>query len=151
MRLPPYLSGLLAAIILTSCQSTTFTGRRWYVHSPEASCRFWGYLKKPGQSWHQAQLVVMDENSGVSPPDRAAVAPGPPFYGDDHNCEYAIEGRYTGKKAYDPNSDLELPTFAASSFRVINRNPGPLPGVPLENNVIPGREGTNQLFRRLPH
>ena len=149
-----FLVCLLAGVSLCSCaqiEPGTWTGRRWYVHSPEASCRFWGYVKRPRETWWKARLVILDERNGVSPPDRAPVAPGPPFYGDDHNCEYEVHGRFTGQRAYDPNSDLELPLFVAESFRLVSRNPGPLPGVgmPQDNGFVPGREAPNQLSARL--
>ena len=34
-----------------------YIGRRYYI----PYTRFWGYLRKPGQSWRTAQLVMMDE------------------------------------------------------------------------------------------
>ena len=140
--------------LLSSCESTgsgVYTGRRWFVHSGESQCRFWGYLKKPGQDWHSARLVILDENKGISPPDRPANPAGPPRNGDDHNTEYEVKGGFTGRTAYDPNSDLELPLFAARSFRVINPSPGPLPGVgyPTQNTVVPGREAPNRLGARV--
>jgi hypothetical protein len=133
---------LAAALALSACGHTAegvYIGRRWFVQAPRSTCQFWGYLKKPGESWHRARLVIMDAQAGVSPPDLAPVAPGPPFYGEDHNCEYAVEGDFTGQRAYDPNSDLELPLFAARRFTLLNRNPGPLPGVgwPHANGVVP--------------
>lgn len=79
------------------------------------------------------------------------LAPGPPFYGQDHNCEYAVEGSFTGR-AYDPISDLELPLFAARRFTLLNFDPGPMPGVgePNTNGFIPAREAANSLSARLP-
>ena len=144
------VAGLFCSCVHTS--PDTWTGRRWYVISKEGViCRFWGYVKHPGESWRKAQLVIMDERYGVSPPDRAPVAPGPPFYGDDHNWEYRIEGRLTGARAYDPNSDLDLPLFAAKSFHLTSRRPGALPGVgsPGDNGFVPGREASNQLWHHI--
>lgn len=139
--------------VLPSCEQTrsagTFTGRRWYVESRGTSCRFWGYLKNPEQSWSRGRLVILDERAGISPPDRPAIPPGPPFNGDDHNFEYHVTGAFTGQKAYDPNSDLELPVFAARSFQLLNRTPGDLPGVgsPFRNDYVPSRDYQRRLSR----
>lgn len=143
---------LFSGASLTGCESGgAYTGRRWFVHSGESQCRFWGYMKKPAQDWSSAKLVILDESRGISPPDRPANPAGPPRNGDDHNCEYEVQGSFTGKSAYDPNSDLELPLFAARSFRLVNRFPGPLPGVgyPGSNGVVPGREAANRLSGRV--
>jgi hypothetical protein len=144
----------LCVCVIPSCEhgeAGTWTGRRWHVHTPGASCWFWGYVKRPGESWQGARLVIMDERNGVLLPDRAPAAPGPPFHGYDHNFEYEIRGRFTGQRAYDPNSDLELPLFSATGFRLMSRNPGPLPGVglPQDNRFVPGREAGNRLSSRL--
>lgn len=97
-----------------------FIGRRYYV----PITRFWGYLRKPGQSWREAQLVMMDE-SRVHTPDRGMEPPAKgAVYGTDQNVEYIIRGSYTGKKAYDPSTNQILPMFCATSYEVRNREPG---------------------------
>ena len=45
-------------------------------------------------------------------------------HGFDQNYEYRIKGDYTGRKAYDPNSNQILPVFRPTSFEVVERNPG---------------------------
>lgn len=97
-----------------------YIGRRYYV----PITRFWGYLRKPGQSWREAQLVMMDE-SRVRTPDRGMEPPAAnAVYGTDQNVEYIIRGSYTGKKAYDPSTNQILPMFCATSYEVRNRKPG---------------------------
>ncbi len=93
----------------------------------------------------------MDERTGISPPDRPVLASGAPRLGDDHNTEYSMQGRFTGDTAYDPNSDLVLPLFAARSFTLLSANPGPLPGVgnPSDNGYVPARESSRQTPARL--
>ncbi|MCQ2366963.1 MAG: hypothetical protein MJ056_07375 [Akkermansia sp.] len=97
-----------------------YIGRRYYI----PYTRLWGYLRRPGESWRTAKLVMMDEHA-VHQPDRG---PEPPLknavFGTDDNVEYAITGSFTGMKAYEPSSNLVLPLFKATSYKVINRNPG---------------------------
>lgn len=97
-----------------------FVGRRYYV----PHTRFWGYIRKPGESWRGAKLVIMDE-SLVHNPDRGYEPPvkGATF-GSDQNVEYFLCGSYTGEKAYDPSTDQILPVFRPSGFQVRNRKPG---------------------------
>jgi hypothetical protein len=143
------LAGMIAASPVGADE--TYTGRRWYVHVPGGTCFFWGYLKKPGQKWSAARLVILDERVGIAPPDRTAAPGRMPAMGEDHNFEYTVRGSFTGRTAYDPNSDLVLPTFAARKFVLTNRNPGPLPTVGRSgaNKVVPGREAGRQNRNRL--
>ena len=60
------------ATIATEEQGEYFVGRRYYI----PLCRFWGYLREPGQSWRTAKLVMMDE-SVVHTPDRGPEDPLP--------------------------------------------------------------------------
>ena len=43
------------ATIATEEQGEYFVGRRYYI----PLCRFWGYLREPGQSWRTARLVPL--------------------------------------------------------------------------------------------
>lgn len=97
-----------------------YVGRRYYI----PLTRFWGYLRKPGESWRNATLVIMDE-SKVHTPDRGYEPPvkGATF-GTDHNVEYFVQGRYTGEKAYDPSTNQILPVFLATGYKVRNPKPG---------------------------
>lgn len=97
-----------------------YIGRRYYI----PLCRFWGYLRQPGQSWREARLVMMDE-SLIHTPDRGPEAPLPDaVHGRDHNVEYIVKGRFTGRQAYDPSTNQVLPMFRASSYEVRDREPG---------------------------
>lgn len=97
-----------------------YIGRRYYI----PYTRLWGYLRRPGQSWRTAKLVMMDEHA-LHQPDRG---PEPPLknavFGTDDNVEYAITGSFTGMNAYEPSSNLVLPLFKATSYKVLNRKPG---------------------------
>ncbi len=97
-----------------------YIGRRYYV----PYTRFWGYLRKPGESWRTAKLVMMDEHI-VHQPDRG---PEPPqknaVYSKDQNVEYTIYGRYLDKQAYDSATDRAYPLFQATRYEVRNSKPG---------------------------
>ncbi|MBE6415087.1 MAG: hypothetical protein E7032_00970 [Akkermansiaceae bacterium] len=108
------------AVIATEEKGEYFVGRRYYV----PLCRFWGYLREPGQSWRTAKLVMMDE-SAIHTPDRGPEEPLPnATFGTDQNIEYIVKGKYTGENAYDPSTDQVLPLFRATSYEVRNRKPG---------------------------
>lgn len=97
-----------------------YIGRRYYV----PNTRFWGYVRKAGQSWRDARLVMMDE-SLVHTPDRGWEPPHPKAtYSGDNNCEYVISGKFTGEDAYDPGSNQVLPVFRPSAFTLRDKDPG---------------------------
>jgi hypothetical protein len=125
-----------------------YIGRRYFTKK----VRYWGYLRRPGELWDTAKLVVMDETRGVRTPDRLPeFASGSLAHGYDHNYEYRIWGSFTGQVCYDPNSDRELPVFAASRFEVVNKTPGYLfsPKDRYNPAYIPVREARYQTPARL--
>src|SRR6184192_4541264 len=89
---------LLGAIFLGSCQTMPqgihqariemaqhiaaepagdyFIGRRYY----KADFKFWGYIRRPGQPWSAAQLVMLNEKDKLAP-DRERLE-----FGSDNNC-----------------------------------------------------------------
>ena len=97
-----------------------YYGRRYYVEKT----RFWGYLRKPREPWKKANLVIMREDKKRTP-DRLS-EDGPPGrrYAFDNNYEYRIRGYYTGKEAYDPNSNQFLKEFMLTGYDLLNRQPG---------------------------
>jgi len=135
------LTLLLCLLVLTACQNPAiqqqidlrnasiaqeprgdyYIGRRFSIERTH----FWGYLRRPGQPWDQAKLVVMSERSKAQP-DRLPEEPGGTSnaYGYDHNWDYQVWGRFTGRKIYDPNSDLILPEFEAIRYELISSTPG---------------------------
>lgn len=110
-----------AAAIAAEPRGDYWVGRRYHVDR----LRFWGYLRRPGQSWDQARLVIMDESATRVPdrlPERSA--DGSRTNGFDNNCEYRITGNFTGRTGYDPLSNLALPVFRPTGFQVIDERPG---------------------------
>ena len=98
-----------------------FIGRRYYIEHTQ----FWGYIRRPGQSWDDSKLVVMNESQKLAP-DRLPELPtdNGPAHGYDHNREYKMFGHFSGHKIYDPNSDLFLPEFVLTGWEVRNESPG---------------------------
>lgn len=97
-----------------------FYGRRYFVNKT----RFWGYLRKPGQSARHAKLVVFRESNKLNPDRLPEDGPEGQRYGFDQNYEYRIWGRYTGREVYDVNSNQFLPEFLLTNYDLVNRNPG---------------------------
>jgi len=98
-----------------------FIGRRYFIERTQ----FWGYIRRPGQSWDDSKLVMVNE-SQKRVPDRLPEMPAgdSPAHGFDHNREYRMWGYFTGKTIYDPNSDLFLPEFMLTNWEVNNESPG---------------------------
>ncbi len=108
------------AAIASETSGDYYYGRRYYIEKT----RFWGYLRKPGQSWNNAKLVMMREDRQRVPDRLSENGPDGQRYGYDQNYEYKVRGNYTGKQVYDPNSNQFLDEFMPTSFELVNRQPG---------------------------
>lgn len=97
-----------------------FYARRYFVQKT----RFWGYVRKPRQPWSESKLVVMNEDSAPQPDRLKEDGPINARHGYDQNYDYKITGYYTGRTIYEPASNLFLPEFKATSYRVVNKTPG---------------------------
>ena len=108
------------ALIRAEPRGNHYIGRRYFVEKT----RFWGYVRRPGESWEKARLVVLNE--GVKrAPDRLPEVPTDSYgFGFDHNYQYKLSGRYTGETVYDPNANLFLPEFRLESYELISDTPG---------------------------
>ena len=136
MRLKYFSSILLAAafLALTGCETTSTTatvspgvaagiageapgnyyiGRRYY----KKDYKMWGWVRKPGQPWKTATLVMMNENTKLAP-DRAGGT-----LGVDNNYEYRLEGRFTDGQVYEPASNRFYPEFVLTGYSVISTAP----------------------------
>jgi hypothetical protein len=92
-----------------------YIGRRFYIDHTH----LWGYLRSPGQDWETSRLVIMNERYQKIPyrlPEQPS--DGGYAYGDDHNNEYRIWGRYTGRRVFDPNSNMILPEFELRRWEI---------------------------------
>lgn len=97
-----------------------YIGRRYHVEKT----RFWGYVRKPRQSWSRAQLVIMREDRKTQPDRLPEDGPPGQRFSFDNNTEYRLRGQFTGREAYDPNSNQFLPEFMLTGYEVVNRDPG---------------------------
>ena len=91
-------------------------GRRYF--KPEF--HFWGYVRRPGQPWSTAQLVVLNENRQLAP-DREQLN-----IGSDNNYEYKLRGYFSGDKVYELVSNRFLPEFVLQGYELISTNPPPI-------------------------
>lgn len=95
-------------------------GRRYYVEKT----RFWGYLREPREPWRSAKLVMMREDRHKVPDRLPEDGPKERRHGYDQNHQYRIFGYYTGRRAYDPNSNQILPEFMLTDYELLDRDPG---------------------------
>ena len=94
-----------------------FIGRRYFKGSV---FKFWGYVRKPGQPWKTAQLVVLNEKEKLAP-DREIRS-----FGSDNNYEYKLFGNFSGQTVYEPASNGFYPEFVLKSYQLISTNPVPI-------------------------
>ena len=93
-----------------------YIGRRYY----KPVYKFWGYVRKPGQPWSSAQLVMLNEKQKLAP-DREVRQ-----FGSDNGYEYKLYGEFSGDKVYEPASNGIYPEFVLKNIELISRNPPPI-------------------------
>jgi hypothetical protein len=93
-----------------------FVGRRMYVNG----FSFWGYVKRPGQPWPSAKLVMLNEQQRHAP-DRQLGA-----LGKDNGAEYLLTGRYSGDWIYEAASGRFFPEFILTGYQLLDRQPPPI-------------------------
>ena len=90
-----------------------FIGRRYY----KPDFKFWGYIRRPGQPWSTAQLVMLNEEQKLAP-DRERLD-----FGSDNNYEYKLYGYFSGDKVYEPASNTVYPEFVLKGYELVSTNP----------------------------
>src|SRR6266481_590756 len=85
-----------------------FIGRRYY----KPDFKFWGYVRRPGQSWSEAQLVMLNEKQKLAP-DREQLS-----FGSDNNYEYKLYGSFSGDTVYEPASNGFYPEFVLKGYEL---------------------------------
>jgi hypothetical protein len=93
-----------------------FIGRRYY----KPDFKFWGYLRRPGQPWSTAQMVMLNEKQKLAP-DREQRK-----FGFDNNYEYKLMGYFSGERVYEPASNAIYPEFVLKGYELISTNPPPI-------------------------
>lgn len=94
-----------------------FIGRRYFKGSV---FKFWGYVRRPGQPWKTAQLVVLNEKEKLAP-DREIRS-----FGSDNNYEYKLWGTLSGDPVYEPASNGFYQEFILKRYELISKNPAPI-------------------------
>ena len=85
-----------------------FVGRRYY----KRDYKFWGFVRKPGQQWNAAKLVMMNEQGKLAP-DRELGK-----LGSDNNYEYKLYGDFSGQTVYEPASNGFYPEFVLKAYEL---------------------------------
>src|SRR6476660_5285991 len=93
-----------------------YIGRRYY----KPDYKFWGYVRKAGQPWSTAELVMLNEKEKLAP-DRERLE-----FGSDNNYEYKLYGSFSGDKVYEPASNGIYPEFVLKNYELISTNPAPI-------------------------
>jgi hypothetical protein len=93
-----------------------FVGRRYY----KVDYKMWGYLRKPGEPWIDARLVVLNEDRTLAP-DRELNT-----IGSDNGYEYKLFGRFSGQDVYEPASNGTYPEFVLDRAELLTKTPGPI-------------------------
>ena len=115
----PELSGIRAArlaqanAIYSEPPGDYYIGRRYY----NPNYKFWGYIRKPGQPWREAKLVVLNENHKLAP-DREQNQ-----FGVDNNFEYHLHGYFGDQPVYEPASNRFYPEFVLTGWEIVNKTP----------------------------
>jgi hypothetical protein len=93
-----------------------YIGRRYY----KPDFKFWGYVRRPGQPWRTAQLVMLNEKEKLAP-DRERLS-----FGSDNNYEYKLYGNFSGDKVYEPASNTIYPEFILKRYELVSTTPAPI-------------------------
>ena len=90
-----------------------YIGRRYY----KVDYKFWGFVRKPGQQWSTAKLVMLNEQGKLAP-DRELGK-----LGSDNNSEYKLYGDFSGQTVYEPASNGFYPEFSLKAYELRNVSP----------------------------
>ena len=93
-----------------------FIGRRYY----KEDYKFWGYVRKPGESWSDAQLVMLNEQKRLAPDREGGTL------GVDNGYEYKLLGSFSGEKVYEPASNRVYPEFVLTGYELRSSNGAPI-------------------------
>ena len=106
----------LAARIQSEPPGDYYIGRRYF----KPVYKFWGYVRRPGEPWTAAKLVLLNEKQKLAP-DRAANT-----IGSDNTYEYKLYGNFSGDTVYEPASNGMYPEFVLKNYEVLSTNPPPI-------------------------
>lgn len=138
-RLLSLVSAVAAVFLLAGCQTVSqqnayvaranmidaihaeppgnyYIGRRFY----KADYKFWGFVRKPGESWSTAKLVMLNEQKHLAPDREGGTL------GSDNGYEYKLLGSFSGDKVYEPASNGIYPEFVLTGYQLRDTNPAPI-------------------------
>ena len=107
---------VMAAQIQAEAPGNYFIGRRYY----KVDYKFWGYIRKPGQPWTEAKLVMLNENQRQAPDREEGTL------GADNGYEYKLLGSFSGDMVYEPASNGFYPEFVLTGSELRSANPAPI-------------------------
>jgi hypothetical protein len=90
-----------------------YVGRRYY----KVDYKFWGFIRKSGQPWSSAQLVMLNENTHLAPDRQKGQI------GSDNDYEYKLTGEFTGERVYEPASNGFYPEFRLRGSELLSAEP----------------------------
>lgn len=93
-----------------------FIARRYFKND----YKFWGFVRRPGEPWSGAKLVMLNEQKKLAP-DREA-----DNIGNDHGYEYKLRGYFSGETVYEPASNGFYPEFVLTGYELRSINPAPI-------------------------
>ena len=106
----------MAAEIQAEAPGNYYIGRRYY----KVDYKFWGYIRKPGQPWTTAKLVMLNENRRLAPDREGGTL------GSDNGSEYKLLGTFSGDTVYEPASNGFYPEFVLTGSELRNATPAPI-------------------------
>ncbi|MEI8234973.1 MAG: hypothetical protein WCH57_09840 [Verrucomicrobiota bacterium] len=106
----------MAAEIQAEPHGDYYIGRRYY----KTDYKFWGYIRKPGQPWTTAKLVMLNENQKLAPDREGGTL------GMDNGQEYKLIGSFSGATIYEPASNGFYPEFVLKGYTLRNVDPAPI-------------------------
>lgn len=109
-----------------------YIGRRYY----KVDYKFWGWVRKPGEPWSAAVMVMVNENTKLAP-DRELGK-----IGSDNNYEYKLYGDFSGQRVYEPASNGFYPEFVLKGYELKSVSPG---------NIYKAAGATNPERRIIAH
>ncbi len=104
----------MIAAIAAEPEGDYFIGRRFF----KTEYKFWGFVRRPRQSWSEAKLVMLNEQSKLAP-DRETNT-----IGSDNGFEYRLYGKLSGDTVYEPASNGFYPEFVLRNYELSSRAPG---------------------------
>ena len=76
-------------------------------------------MRRPGQPWSTARLVMLNENRKLAP-DREVNQ-----FGADNHCLYRLYGRFTGERVYEPVTNRVYPEFLLAGYTLLDTDRPP--------------------------